>query len=170
MTTIVSWVHANPDLFVVLWTALTAVLSLAARALSAFPRVHAALSLLSALGIDLPKILDAVKRLLTGEVPPAPPAEKKGPTAPTLPVLAIAGLLALGVIGCSADANRKVVNTTLETAQIICVLARAEFADEKAIMKACDISDDLQPYVHEILGQHRASVAAAAPRCTDGGR
>lgn len=69
MVNIVSWVQANPILFTALWTVLTAAVSVAVRALDAFPRAHAVLSLLAGLGLDVPKVLDALKRILTGGPP-----------------------------------------------------------------------------------------------------
>lgn|ERR1700690_1114723 len=50
-----------------MWPMITAVLSLFYNRLDKIPRVHAVLAILVKLGIDLPAMLDALKRLISGQ-------------------------------------------------------------------------------------------------------
>jgi len=49
--------------------ALTALASVAYKKADGYPRIHAILSILAGIGIDLPTILDAIRRLFTGSPP-----------------------------------------------------------------------------------------------------
>jgi hypothetical protein len=63
------WITAHQVLLIAMWPLLTAVVSLFYKQLDAIPRVHAALSVLTALGIDLPKLWEALGRVITGNPP-----------------------------------------------------------------------------------------------------
>lgn len=68
----------------------------------------------------------------------------------------------LFLVGCSAAANKQAVNTVLDIAQATCVLTHSEFSNEEAVRKACQITDDLAPVVHDLLGAAKAAKAAGA--------
>lgn len=53
--------------WLVLYPLITALISLVYNKLDGIPRVHAFLAILVKFGVDLPAILDAVKRLVTGQ-------------------------------------------------------------------------------------------------------
>lgn len=57
----------SPALVLLMWPLITAIISLFYNRLDKIPRVHAVLALLVKAGVDLPSILDAVKRLLSGQ-------------------------------------------------------------------------------------------------------
>jgi hypothetical protein len=63
------WIQANQAMILIAWPILTAIFSLAYKALENNPRAHAIVSILSALGIDLPKLWDALGRLISGNPP-----------------------------------------------------------------------------------------------------
>jgi hypothetical protein len=63
------WITAHQVLLIAMWPLLTAVISLFYKQLDQIPRVHAALSALTALGIDLPKLWEALGRIVTGNPP-----------------------------------------------------------------------------------------------------
>jgi hypothetical protein len=63
---IFAWITAHQALMLLAWPALTAVASLIYTQLDKDTRIHAALSFLASIGVDLPKLWDALGRLLTG--------------------------------------------------------------------------------------------------------
>jgi hypothetical protein len=63
------WITAHQVLLIAMWPLLTAVVSLFYKQLDTIPRVHAVLSALTALGIDLPKLWEALGRIVTGNPP-----------------------------------------------------------------------------------------------------
>lgn len=64
-----NWIQEHQAWFLVAWPLLTAVFSVGYKYADSVPRIHATLSILSALGIDLPKLWDALGRLFTGNPP-----------------------------------------------------------------------------------------------------
>lgn len=65
------WIQENPVLFTtVFWPIFTALVSWGYTQLDAYPRAHAVFSLLAAAGFDGPRVLDAIKRLLSGAAAP----------------------------------------------------------------------------------------------------
>lgn len=61
-----AFLAAHAALLVIVWPALTAVASLLYTLADKSPRTHGALSTLAGLGIDLPKVWEALGRLVTG--------------------------------------------------------------------------------------------------------
>jgi hypothetical protein len=61
-----AWVLAHPVLAIAVTTGIA---SLVYKKLDAYPRWHAVLSLLAGMGLDLPTILDAIRRFYTGSPP-----------------------------------------------------------------------------------------------------
>jgi len=61
-----AFVTAHATLIALLWPAVTALASLGYTLAESNPRMHAALSFLAGIGIDLPKIWAALTRMLTG--------------------------------------------------------------------------------------------------------
>ena len=57
----------SPALVLLMWPLITAIISLFYGYLDKNPRTHAILAILVKAGVDLPAILDAVKRLVTGQ-------------------------------------------------------------------------------------------------------
>jgi len=74
MTAVFAWITAHQALMLVLWPALTAAASLAYTQLEKDTRIHAVFNVLASLGIDLPKLWDALGRALTGGGGAAPTA------------------------------------------------------------------------------------------------
>lgn len=68
----------------------------------------------------------------------------------------------LFLVGCSAAANKQAVNTVLDIAQTTCVLTHSDVSDEEAVRKACAITNDLGPIVHDLLGAAKAAKVASA--------
>ncbi len=66
LSNVLTWTHAHAFEILMLWPLITAIVSLFYKKLDSYPRVHAVLSSLVAAGLDLPKLLDALKRVLTG--------------------------------------------------------------------------------------------------------
>jgi hypothetical protein len=77
MTSIETWIAAHQMLLLILWPTLTGVASLVYKMLDADTRAHAVFSFLASIGIDIPKIIDAVGRMIT-----PPNAAKKPPSPP----------------------------------------------------------------------------------------
>jgi hypothetical protein len=63
---IFAWITAHQALMLLAWPVLTAAASLVYTQLDKDTRTHAALSFLASIGVDLPKLWDALGRLLTG--------------------------------------------------------------------------------------------------------
>ena len=80
LAAVFAWITAHQALMLVLWPALTAAASLAYTQLEKDTRIHAAFNVLASLGIDLPKLWDALGRALTGGGGATPTA-----TAPVTP-------------------------------------------------------------------------------------
>lgn len=193
MISIQRWIADNPVLFAtLLWPIFTAVLSSFYSYLDGFPRVHAALSAMVAMGFDLPSALAAIQRLITGRDAPPPGLGKrnwaghrappvKGPPAippcatpkrrdpvfiigvmPCAGILVFASLLA----GCSwlTPSHVQDVATIAE-----CVLAH-ESETPVQIAKDCAV-ENVQTVI-DILTAHTDAEArekAAAARAQDGG-
>ena len=71
-----AWMLANPAL---VWPIATASISWLYTRAAGCPRLHAFFSLIAALGIDLPRVLDALHRLFYGSVPPNIPPPPSSP-------------------------------------------------------------------------------------------
>jgi hypothetical protein len=95
MTAIEAWITAHQMLLLILWPTVTALASLVYKALDADTRAHAVFSFLASIGVDIPKIIDAVGRMITPpNSPPKPPSPPAG-----LAVFAMFLLSATTVIG-----------------------------------------------------------------------
>jgi hypothetical protein len=70
MNTIETWIVAHQAFLLLLWPIVTAAASLICKVLDETSRGHAFLSTLAGLGVDIPKIIDAIGRLIS---PPPPP-------------------------------------------------------------------------------------------------
>ena len=93
-----------PDAATVLlfWPVLTGVISLFYNYLDGIPRVHAVLSLLVKAGLDLPGILNAIQRAITGLTPAEKEAEKPAVRAAVKArALLVTSVLALLFVGCT---------------------------------------------------------------------
>ena len=101
----------NAATVLLFWPILTAVISLFYNYLDGIPRVHAVLALMVKAGLDLPGILDALKRLLTGQSVAAQKAAKA--------VAAIAVLACLSATQSACLAAAPIVPVTpTNTAQV----------------------------------------------------
>lgn len=87
-----------------LWPIVTALISLVYNKLDGIPRVHAFLAVLVKAGVDLPAILDALKRILTGQSAPAQRAAKVAREALAQSVLKTLSVLCLLVLVACAQA------------------------------------------------------------------
>jgi hypothetical protein len=79
MNVIQTWLVAHQALaamLILFWPTLTGLASLGVQLLDATSRGHAVLSFLAAIGVDIPKIIDAIGRMITppSSKPPSPPA------------------------------------------------------------------------------------------------
>ncbi len=73
-----TWITSHQTLLLILWPTLTAVASLVYKTLDADTRAHAVFSFLASIGIDIPKIFDAIGKMIT---PPNTSSSKKPPSA-----------------------------------------------------------------------------------------
>ena len=71
IVSIVAWLQANQTLVILAWPTITALASLAYTQLDKNTRIHAFLSVLASAGIDLPKLWEALTRLVVGGQPPS---------------------------------------------------------------------------------------------------
>ena len=95
MDQIQAFVTAHAAVFVLVWPLATALASVLYKLAENNPRMHAALSFLAGLGIDLPKLWDALGRMLTGAA--------ASTAAKLLPLALVAGL-GLASSGCLSSA------------------------------------------------------------------
>lgn len=193
-----AWIAANPALFVALWGAFTAGLSWAVKYAKTIPRLHALGSLFASLGIDLPKLMNSLYRIVTGDPPPAAPptfGSRKPANDPPVPPVCrrsvltryvgpalVSGSLALPMAGygavlvteaCTAQEAKTATSGVLTGAQIACELAQIELGtnDPVALETACNIEAALGPELQKLLAaQALADKMVAATRALDAGR
>lgn len=130
--TVSEWVAANPATVHVIVVSVFGLLSLAYNAVKDSPRVAAAIKVLSAVGIDVPKLLEGVSELLD----PVKVEAKEEPKPPVGPALAIlfAAVVASTQSGCTPSWTSK---------------DGAELADHGAILARCQAEGD-----DAAVGQH----------------
>lgn len=84
-------------------------------------------------------------------------------------VVGVALMASVAAQGCSADANRRAVNTGLATIEVLCVIAHGEWSDVPAIMRACGLADNLRPLVEDMVSVQRTASRTAACSRADAG-
>ncbi len=67
LTSVIGYCQTHAMIIVFFWPMITGVISLFYNWLDRYPRCHAVLAILVKAGFDLPSMLDAFKRLLTGQ-------------------------------------------------------------------------------------------------------
>ena len=95
-----SWLKDAAPTILLAWPVITAAISLIYNLLDGVPRVHAALSILVKAGLDLPGMLDAIRRLLSGEMTTAAAAKRAASKVPPLTGFVLLGVLAHASSGC----------------------------------------------------------------------
>jgi hypothetical protein len=113
----------NAATWLLLWPLITAVLSLVYNYLDRFPRVHAVLEIGVKAGIDLPAILEALKRFATGMPSAGRLAKMAAKTGGAIVVLLVLGLSQSACIDSSTTVpvnagNQGQVNACLSSARV----------------------------------------------------
>jgi len=162
-----AWCVAHPEL---VWPLVTAIITLLfkprtptqyAQIAVRFPRVAAGLQLIGALGLDVPKVVEAVRKVVTGKAEPPPP-----PAGPSIMAIGLVVLLASQTSACSLF-NAKTLRTILDITQTTCIIAHQELP-ESDVAKICDVTDDLLPPMRRVLAEaKKASAKAGAQKCGD---
>ena len=172
MQAFLSWTHENAALILLVWPIVTGVVSLVYNYLDHMPRVHAVLSAFVSAGLDVPSLMDALKRLLTGQPPGGgkprvvvvnPPCPLPPPTPPPAATRAALMLAMLGLGACAWWGSHG-AQTERDVAEVAaCVLEHAE-SPPADIASACGgiAIDD----VLKILAAHRAAAAREHEGCT----
>jgi hypothetical protein len=180
MQFVLDWIQKNPALFGILWSAFTAGVSLVARYIGHIPVISAIAQAFVSVGIDLPKLLAALKALLTGQPaapppsPPAPPSAELPPDAPTPPETPAAkktllppslkrvfgvGTIVLACAGCGlfraaepviTDVNM-IANDAQEALQLVNIAAEAYFNAHPDLANVKAKYDQIYARVHVAL-------------------
>lgn len=162
-----AWCVAHPEL---VWPLLTALITLLfkprtpgeyAAIAARWPRVAALLQLIGALGLDVPKVVEAVGKVVTGR---SDPPKKPPPAGPSIMLIGFVAILATQTTACSLF-NAKTLRTILDVAQVTCIIAHQELGDAD-VAKVCDIADDLIPPMRKVLVESRKASAEAAGKAS----
>lgn len=160
-----AWCAAHPEL---VWPILTALITLLfkprtpaeyAQIAVRFPRVAAGLQLIGALGLDVPKVVEAVRKVITGR---SEPPAKPPPAGPSIMAIGLVALLATQTTACSL-LTPKTLRTILDITQTTCIIAHQELP-ESDVAKVCDVADDLIPPMRRVLAESRKASAEAAAK------
>ncbi len=162
-----AWCAAHPEL---VWPLLTALITLLfkprtpteyAQIAVRWPRVAAALQLIGALGLDVPKVVEAVQKVVTGRVDPP---RKPPPSGPSIMMFCLVAVLASQSMACSLLSSRT-LRTVLDITQTACIIAHQELP-ESDVAKVCDVADDLLPPMRRVLAESRKASAEAAAKAS----
>jgi hypothetical protein len=162
------WAEAHPELVAALvWPLFTAILTwlvkprTAAEYAAMSPRLAAAIKLVSALGLDPVKAVEALKQIFGPKKPPTGPSARGAKRLDGIAVLCFVGILLLLVritTGCTAAGRWHAANVVLDVLQ--CVLANEKKPDAEVV--ALCAGENVSPDdVRKVLAQQRAALAEA---------
>ncbi len=162
-----AWCAAHPEL---VWPLLTALITLLfkprtpgeyAAIAARWPRVAALLQLIGALGLDVPKVVEAVRKVVTGT---SDPPKKPPPAGPSIMAFGLVVLLASQTSACALFSPRT-LRSVLDITQTACIIAHQELP-ESDVAKACDVADELIPPMRRVLAESRKASAEAAAKAS----